>query len=113
TVPILRADGPGAIGQSADTGDDPAVAFAAIWSAPHTPSSALRVLMHLAEQRSCPGWRDLARRAAGVLPSPGAAGRALGGRDRLVGWDLGVAVSLGFPGLAVDGGGRAAVGAGR
>jgi hypothetical protein len=46
----------------------------------------------------------------------GPAGRrrgVLGGRDRLVGWDLGVAVSLGFPGLAVDEGGRAAVGAGR
>jgi hypothetical protein len=36
-----------------------------------------------------------------------------GGRDRLVGWELGVAVSLGFRGLAVDGGGRVAVGAGR
>jgi hypothetical protein len=46
----------------------------------------------------------------------GHAGRrrgVLGGRDRLVGWDLGVAVSLGFPRLAVDEGGRAAAGAGR
>jgi hypothetical protein len=39
--------------------------------------------------------------------------RTLGGRDRLVGWDLGVAVSQGFLRLAVDDGGRVAVGAGR
>jgi hypothetical protein len=50
-------------------------------------------------------WRDV--QPAGRRPG------VLGGRDRLVGWDLGVAVSLGFPRLAVDEGGRAAVGAGR
>jgi hypothetical protein len=37
----------------------------------------------------------------------------LGGRDRLMGWDLGGAVSQGFLRLAVDEAGRAAVGAGR
>src|SRR5215472_6028694 len=48
-----------------------------------------------------------------VQPPRGRAPDVLGGRDRLVGWDLGVAVSQGFPRLAVDEGGRAAVGAGR
>jgi hypothetical protein len=46
----------------------------------------------------------------------GPAGRrpgVLGGRDRLVGWDLGVVVSLGFPRFAVDEGARAALRAGR
>lgn len=51
-----------------------------------------------------------------LVRRPATAGRrpgVPGGRDRLAGWDLGVAVSLGFPRLAVDGGGRAAARAGR
>jgi len=61
------------------------------------------------------GGKESAKAWAPVATS-GPAGRrrgVLGGRDRLVGWDLGVAVSLGFPRSAVDEGGRAAVGAGR
>jgi hypothetical protein len=64
--------------------------------------------VHHGGQESTKAW------ALGATSGPAGRRRGvLGGRDRLVGWDLGVAVSLGFPQLAVDEGDWAAVGAGR
>jgi hypothetical protein len=58
---------------------------------------------HYIRESSEPAIDDEGRESWPYVYSPG--GACWAGRDRLAGWDLGAAVSLGFPRLAVDEGG--------